>query len=63
MTALFCQTQKRQGQCGQTMQSHLFLKSLQRLKLLTGQFDLDVFGNIWDEEGQDELESQQCMLK
>lgn len=45
------------------MQSYLFLKSLQWLKLQAGQFDLDVFGNIWDEEGQDELEGQQPMLK
>lgn len=42
---------------------HLFLQSLQRLKLYLGQFDPDVFGDIWDEEGQDEFEPQQKMLQ
>lgn len=45
------------------MQSYLSLQSLQGFKLQTGQLDLDVFWNIWDEEGQDELEGQQPMLK
>lgn len=46
-----------------TSGSHLLLQSLQRFKLQAGQSDLDVFGNIWDEEAQDELEGQQHMLK
>lgn len=41
---------------------YLLLQSLQWLELKPGQFDLDVFGNIWDKERQDELESQQSML-
>lgn len=45
------------------MQSYLSLQSLQGFKLQTGQLDLDVFWNIWDEEGQDELEGQKPMLK
>lgn len=46
-----------------TSGSHLLLQSLQRFKLQAGQSDLDVFGNVWDEEAQDELEGQQHMLK
>lgn len=46
-----------------TVLFYLFLQGLQWFKLQTGQFDLDVFGNIRNEEGQDELEGQQYMLK
>lgn len=46
-----------------TSGSHLLLQSLQGLELQAGQSDLDVFGNVWDEEAQDELEGQQQMLK
>lgn len=56
-----------QSLCGElwwaVVRFYLFLEGLQWFKLQAGQFDLDVFGNIWDEEGQDELEGQQTMLK
>lgn len=47
----------------QTAQTYLFLKSFQGLKLQASQLDMDVFGDIWDEVGQDELEGQQSMLE
>lgn len=46
-----------------TSGSHLLLQSLQRFELQAGQADLDVSGNVRDEEAQDELEGQQQMLK
>lgn len=46
-----------------TSGSHLLLQSLQGFELQAGQSDLDVFGNVWDEEAQEELEGQQQMLK
>lgn len=50
-------------QGGYATQTDLFLKSFQGLELQASQLDMDVFRDIWDEEGQDELEGQQPMLK
>lgn len=47
----------------QTAQTDLFLQSFQGLKLQASQLDMDVFGDIWDEVGQDELEGQQSVLE
>lgn len=51
------------GEWCQTTRADLFLKSFQGLKLQASQLDMDVFGDIWDEEGQDELEGQQPVLE
>ena len=42
---------------------YLLLECLQGFKLQPGQFGLDVFGHIWDDKGQDELQCQQAVLK
>lgn len=47
----------------QTAHTDLFLQRFQGLKLQASQHDVDVFGDIWDEEGQDELEGQQPVLE
>lgn len=44
-------------------QTYPFLQSLQGLKLQTWQFDLDVFGDVWDHKGQDELGGQEEVLQ
>lgn len=46
-----------------TSDTHLLLQSLQGFELQAGQSDLNVFGNVWDQEAQHELEGQQHVLK
>lgn len=43
--------------------AHLLLQGLQGFELQAGQPDLNVFGNVWDQEAQQELEGQQDVLK
>ena len=42
---------------------YLLLERLQGFKLQPRQLGLDVFGHIWDDKGQDELQCQQAVLK